>query len=389
MTDARPPLERWLERALGDTLGTHFGSGWISGTAGVFLGALALLGVIAFWFPGAFTTAEFRVRYPVELLRTLLEAAIALGFVLGAVSTLLRPRKVLGLTGMALALIATLAGGGHVPIESEFDQRFTLGLDWFALNLLLLTLVFVPLERAFARLPKQGTFRFGWTTDGAHFMVSHLAVQALTFMTLLPATALAHLWQPEALHAAIRGQPLWLQFVEILFVSDFCQYWIHRAFHSVPVLWRFHAIHHSSRAIDWLAGSRLHVVDVLATRGLVLVPVFLLGFAQPALYAYLVFVSFHAVFIHANVRFRFGWLDFVIATPRAHHWHHAVAPVDKNFAVHLPVLDRLFGTQHLPRDVSGEDSMERWPAAYGIEGHPVPEGWWSQLRHPFRKSRPG
>jgi lathosterol oxidase len=157
----------------------------------------------------------------------------------------------------------------------------------------------------------------------------------------------------------------------------------------VPVLWRFHATHHSSRAIDWLAGSRLHVVDVLATRGLVLVPVFLLGFAQPALYAYLVFVSFHAVFIHANVRFRFGWLDFVIATPRAHHWHHAVAPVDKNFAVHLPVLDRLFGTQHLPRDVSGEDSMERWPAAYGIEGHPVPEGWWSQLRHPFRKSRPG
>jgi lathosterol oxidase len=121
------------------------------------------------------------------------------------------------------------------------------------------------------------------------------------------------------------------------------------------------------------------VVDVIATRGLVMVPVFLLGFAPAALYAYLVFVSFHAVFIHANVRFRFGPLDFVIATPRAHHWHHAVTPPDKNFAVHLPPLDRLFGTQHLPGD--------EWPAAYGIGGHPVPEGWSRQLRYPFRAPR--
>ncbi|MGH6630229.1 MAG: sterol desaturase family protein, partial [Burkholderiales bacterium] len=334
----------------------------------------------AFWFPGAFTTSGFRARYPIELMRTLLETLIALAFVLGALSTLLRRRKVLGLTGIAFSLASLLAGGGEVPIDSDFDQDFTLGLDWFALNLLLLTLVFVPLERAFARWPEQTTFRFGWTTDGAHFMVSHLAVQALSFMTLLPATALARFWQPVALQSAIRNQPLLIQFLEILLLADLTQYGIHRAFHRSPLLWRFHAIHHSSRAMDWLAGSRLHVVDVLTTRGLVLVPVFLLGFEQPALYAYLLFVSFHAVFIHANVRFRFGWLESVITTPRAHHWHHAVAPLDKNFAVHLPVLDRLFGTQHLPRDTAGTG----WPTAYGIDGNPVPEGWGRQLLHPFR-----
>ena len=379
MTDARPPLERWFGRVFSDAEGTRFGSGWISGTASVFLGSLALLGVVAFWFPGAFSTAQFRAQYPIGLLRTLLEVVIGLAFLLGALSLALRRRKVLGLTGIALALAAMLAGGGDVPIESDFEQRYTLGLDWFLLNLLLLALVFVPLERAFARLPEQTTFRFGWTTDGAHFMVSHLAVQGLTFMTLLPATALARYWQPEALQQAIQQQPLWLQFLAIVLVADTFQYWIHRAFHSVPWLWRFHAIHHSSRALDWLAGSRLHVVDVIATRGLLMVPVFLLGFAQPALYAYLVFVSFHAVFIHANVRFDFGPLDRLIATPRAHHWHHAVAPVDKNFAVHLPVLDALFGTQHLPG--------KEWPAAYGIGGHPVPEGWGRQLVYPFRHAR--
>lgn len=369
-------LERLLERVFGDADGTRVGTGWMSGTGSVFLGSLAVLGVVAFWFPGVLSTGQLRGYYPVPLLRALIALVIGLAFLLGAVSLVLRRRKVLGATGITLALIATLLGGGRVPIESGFDQRFTLGLDWFVLNLLLLSLVFVPLERAFARRPEQTTFRFGWATDGVHFLVSHLAVQALTFATLLPATTLAWLWQPVGLPHAIHGQPLWLQLLEIVLIADLTQYWVHRAFHRVPRLWRFHVVHHSSRALDWLAGSRLHVVDVIATRGSVLVPVFLLGFSQAALYAYLVFVSFHAVFIHANVRFRFGWLDHVIATPRVHHWHHAVAPVDRNFAVHLPVLDRLFGTQHLAGDA--------WPTAYGVTGPHVPEGWWAQLVTPFR-----
>jgi lathosterol oxidase len=298
-------------------------------------------------------------------------------FLLGALSLALRQRKVLGLTALALALAGTLAGGGSVPIEGDLDSRLSLGLDWFLLNLFLLALVFVPLERAFARLRDQTTFRFGWTTDGVHFMVSHLAVETLTFTTLLPSTALSRMWQPLALGSAIRGQPLWLQFAEIVTIADLTQYIVHRAFHRIPALWRLHAIHHSSRVLDWLAASRLHIVDVMVTRALVMLPIYLLGFAQPALYGYLVFVSFHAVFIHANVRFRFGFVDHVIATPRVHHWHHAVTPLDVNFAVHLPVIDRIFGTQHLPGD--------QWPPALGIEGHPVPEGWGAQLLHPFRR----
>lgn len=377
--DARPPLERWFERVFGDDETGRFGSGWMSGTASVFLGSLSLLGVLAFWFPEFFSSADFRRLYPIPVLRALLEGAIALAFALGALSLALRRRKVLGLTGLALALAALLAGGGEVPLDGDFDRRLTLGLDWFLLNVLVLALLFVPLERAFARLPEQKTFRFGWTTDGAHLLVSHLAVQAMSFFTLLPARALSRSWQPHALQAWIAEQPLALQFVAIVLVADFAQYWVHRAFHVVPLLWRFHAVHHSSRALDWLAGSRLHFVDAIATRALVMLPLHLLGFAQPALYAYLVFVSFHAVWIHANLRWRFGWLDYAIATPRVHHWHHAQAPVDKNFAVHLPALDRLFGTQHLPGDA--------WPEAYGIEGHPVPEGWGHQTLWPFRRAR--
>jgi lathosterol oxidase len=211
-----------------------------------------------------------------------------------------------------------------------------------------------------------------------HFAMSHLLVQVTVLMTMLPA-ALFFRWavSPE-FQDTVAAQPLVLQFVEILLVADLSEYAVHRAFHRVPWLWRFHAIHHSSRAMDWLAGSRLHLVDIVITRGLSFVPLYVLGFAPAALTAYLIFVSFHAVFIHTNIRFRFRALEPFLVTPRFHHWHHAVEPVDRNFAIHLPWIDRLFGTAYLPED--------RWPEQYGIAGHPVPEGYWRQLALPFERS---
>jgi sterol desaturase/sphingolipid hydroxylase (fatty acid hydroxylase superfamily) len=130
--------------------------------------------------------------------------------------------------------------------------------------------------------------------------------------------------------------------------------------------------------MDWLAGSRLHLADVVLTRGLTYVPIYVLGFAEAPLFAYVAFVSIQATFIHANVRFEFGRLDWLLATPRFHHWHHASEgeAVDRNFAVHLPVLDRLFGTHYLP--------PARWPSAYGLAGGaPVPDGYRRQFVHPF------
>ena len=73
-----------------------------------------------------------------------------------------------------------------------------------------------------------------------------------------------------------------------------------------------------------------------------------------------------------------GRLRWVMATPQFHHWHHGAEPeaVDKNFAVHLPLLDRMFGTCHLPGD--------RWPASYGLAaGKAVPPGYVRQLVDPF------
>jgi lathosterol oxidase len=239
----------------------------------------------------------------------------------------------------------------------------------------------VPLERAFALRPEQRILRKGWRTDLAYFFVSTLFLQVLTVLTLSPAMVFFDWARHDGLAAWIAGLPGLAAFGLIVVVSDFTQYWIHRLFHAVPALWRFHEIHHSAEVMDWLAGSRLHLVDIVVTRGLTYVPIYVMGFAAGPFFAYLVFVSVQAVFIHANVRFRLGWLHWLLATPRYHHWHHAAEPeaVDKNFAVHLPVIDRLFGTYYLP---------DRWPRAYGVtSGSQVPAGWGRQLVHAFRRRK--
>ncbi len=359
-----------------------FGSGWIGGVLSVVLGALGLGAVLCFHFPSVLTVPELRGLYPLPYVRALLHLTLAAAFVLGVISVCLRQNKALGLAGILFTLVAALLGGSRVPLDGELTQGPFLGLDWFLLNLIVYTAVFVPLERLFAHRPEQSPFRKGWRTDLAYFFASSLLLQVTTLLAMQPAMVSFQWAVDPSVHAWIHGQPFPLQLVEILVLTDFVQYWIHRAFHTLPVLWRFHAIHHSAEAMDWLAGSRLHLVDVAVTRGLTYVPVYILGFSQASLFAYVAFVSIQATFIHANLRFAFGPLRWIVATPQFHHWHHGAErdAVDKNFAVHLPVLDLVFGTFYLPKN--------RWPASYGLtDGERIPSGYLRQFAHPFRSDR--
>jgi sterol desaturase/sphingolipid hydroxylase (fatty acid hydroxylase superfamily) len=346
------------------------------------LGVVGLGAVLCFHYPSLLTMPELRSLYPVPYIRALLHLVLVAAFLLGVASVLLRRSKRLGATGIALTLVAAALGGSRVPIAGELTNGPFLGLDWFLLNLIFYSATFVPLERFFARVPEQPIFRRGWRTDLAYFFVSSLLVQVTTLLTMRPAMVFFSWAADPGMQAWVRSQPLALQFVEILFVSDLTQYWVHRLFHRVPALWRFHRVHHSTETMDWLAGSRLHLVDVAVTRGLTYVPIYILGFSDVPLFAYIAFVSIQATFIHANVRFAFGPLRWLLATPQFHHWHHGAEAeaVDKNFAVHLPVLDLLFGTFHLPGD--------RWPAAYGLaDGQALPDGYLRQFVLPFRGGR--
>ncbi len=108
-------LDRRVAHVFGDDEPTHFGSGWISGTISVFLGLMAVGAVICFYIPELLTSPEVRAVLPIPLIRTLIQLVIAFGFLLGLLSALLRRRKVLGFSGIALAMLAALGGGGACP----------------------------------------------------------------------------------------------------------------------------------------------------------------------------------------------------------------------------------------------------------------------------------
>jgi lathosterol oxidase len=357
----------------------RFGEGRISGVLAVSLGGLSLLAVLCFRHPGLLTTADLRAVYPVPVLRGVLFASLLLALGFSFLSLVLARSRTPGLAGLAFTGAAIALGGAWVETPDAVPKRTSLGLDWFVLDLLLLAILFVPLERAFARLRDQRVLRPGFGTDMCHFFASHLLVQVSVLLAMAPAALLFRSDALYGLHALVRAQPIALQALEILVVADLFQYGAHRAMHAVPWLWRFHAVHHSSRALDWLAGSRLHLVDIAIVRAVTFLPLHALGFHETALVAYLVFVSFHAVWIHANWRFELRWLSPWLATPAWHHWHHArdAEGIDKNFAVHLPAIDRVFGTGHLPPG--------RWPTGYGIEGDPVPASYAAQVAWPFRR----
>jgi len=375
----RLTAEQWLVRVFADGRPRHFGTGWLSGVLGIVLGLLAIFAVLCLHFPQYLTLPELRSRYPLELVRLAIDIGLLAAMGLAGLSMLLRRRKALGVTGMVLAGAALALGAGGVEIPRDGASAVYLGLDWFVLGVLTTAALFVPLEGAFPLRRGQSSFRRGWLTDTQYFFASHVLAQVMSVAVLAPAVALGTVLAMPSAQALVQSLPVVVQFALAVLVADLAQYGVHRAFHEVPVLWRFHKVHHSIEVMDWLAGSRQHLVDVIATRGLVLLPLVVLGFETSAVYAYLALVSFHAVIIHANFAPRWGWLERWVAIPRFHHWHHGVEPEARyvNFALHLPIIDHWFGTYHMPE--------ARWPAGYGIAGERAPEGWVRQLLWPFGK----
>lgn len=365
-------------RRLGESHGElRPGHGLVSGILALGLAGLCFLGVLAFHFPEYLTTPQLRRSYDVDLMRRLLLGSLVAA---GSISlfNILRGRARWLATASFTLVLLTLALGGHaVPVRDFPDGTPYVGLDWFILDLLGSTLVFVFIEKLFALRRDQPVFRAEWQTDFQHFVVNHLLVGFL----LLATNQMVHRLFGWAVREGVQG---WVQalsfpaaFLLILLTADLVQYWAHRALHEVPFLWRLHAIHHSAKSMDWLAGSRLHVLEVLLMRTLVLAPILVLGFRKEVVDAWIVVVGFQAVFNHANVSVGLGPLGHVFVTPNFHHWHHArdAAGIDRNYATHFAFLDRLFGT--------AADPEREWPESYGVDGDDVPEGFLRQTSFPF------
>jgi sterol desaturase/sphingolipid hydroxylase (fatty acid hydroxylase superfamily) len=244
------------------------------------------------------------------------------------------------------------------------------------------------LEHRYGARPPRPLFTRTGAIDLIYWLVTGPIGDAVTGFALIGAVTIVfpalvlqmltvgHVGQPFV--SPFTRLPLFVQAPLAFIIIDLCTYWSHRIQH-VTGLWRFHAIHHAPRELDWLAAARNHPIGEGIGKMIALAPLVLLGVDGRVLAAIVPFVGLWGSFLHANVRWTFGPLRYVIATPLFHRWHHSRAPEarDKNFAGLLPIWDVLFGTLYLPA---------HQPTDFGVGDHEgVPDGFFAQMLHPFRR----
>ncbi len=244
-------------------------------------------------------------------------------------------------------------------------------------GLLLAFLIFAPIERLLAMHQGQKIMRPAWGLDLFYALFNSLITKAGLLGVIATATFLIARLVPEAISNWVASQSLWLQVPAAIVISDIGFYVVHRLFHKVPWLWKFHAVHHSIETLDWLAGHRVHPVDQILTKGASLILVFALGFSDAAIAIYAAIYYWQSLLLHSNVNLEFGPLRWIVASPQFHHWHHAnhIEAIDKNFAGQIAALDFLLGSAHLP----GKSIPER----YGTQT-PVPRDYVNQMLFPLR-----
>ena len=248
--------------------------------------------------------------------------------------------------------------------------------------LMILSVVFTPLERLFALHP-QKIFRKAILTDVGYYFLNSLVPGLLLSLPLALIAAFVHRFIPAGYLSYVAHLPVWARLSAAMVVGEVGFYWGHRWSHEIPFLWRFHAIHHSAEEMDYLVSSRGHPVDLVFSRLCEITPMYVLGLTVAGIqgsWIPIVIVligQFWGFFIHANVKWRFGPLEWLISTPAFHHWHHTndgPDVINKNYAPMLPWVDWMFGTLLLPKS--------RQPERYGIDA-PTSPILFGQLVDPF------
>jgi sterol desaturase/sphingolipid hydroxylase (fatty acid hydroxylase superfamily) len=132
-------------------------------------------------------------------------------------------------------------------------------------------------------------------------------------------------------------------------ILDLVLYLQHVMFHAVPILWRFHMMHHADLDVDVTTGARFHPVEIILSMAIKLAAVVLIGAPPLAVLFFEVLLNATAMFNHSNVRMPKGLdlvLRWVVVTPDMHRIHHSVIreETNSNFGFNLPWWDRLLGT---------------------------------------------
>jgi sterol desaturase/sphingolipid hydroxylase (fatty acid hydroxylase superfamily) len=216
-------------------------------------------------------------------------------------------------------------------------------------------LLIIVLERKFP-YEAQPFFRREFWTDLVWFStVFSVLMGWLAYKFGIPAIDALTGWSTSR---GIRDWPIWIQVGVSLLTHDLFIYTFHRAMHRNRFLWRIHEAHHSTPDVDWVGGSRGHVIENMITGTAELAPI--VFFMAPEVAAIKsVIDACWGMWIHANIDWSLGKLKYVINGPYMHRWHHAREVHDVNFATKFAFWDWLLGTAYLPTGLK--------PQSYGLD----------------------
>jgi sterol desaturase/sphingolipid hydroxylase (fatty acid hydroxylase superfamily) len=152
--------------------------------------------------------------------------------------------------------------------------------------------------------------------------------------------------------------PFFAQLIVGIIVYDFGNYLAHRWSHTVPLLWRFHAVHHSAGRLSVINAGRTHPIDAFKYT-LIGSPVpILLGVPGEIAMWYGGMIIFGGLLTHCNIDMPCGVFNYVLNTPDQHRWHHSrnQRETDTNYGEVTMLWDLMLGTfihphKHPPRDV--------------------------------------
>jgi sterol desaturase/sphingolipid hydroxylase (fatty acid hydroxylase superfamily) len=195
-----------------------------------------------------------------------------------------------------------------------------------------------------------------------------LLIVALSIGVVAPLTAWGanHLFwtRPDAMSAAGMGAAL---LIIDLIILDCWTYWVHRAYHHVPLMWRLHEIHHRDEFLDTTSAVRFHIGEVALSAVMRLIPISLLAIPLTTVILFEIILLCSAIFQHSNLRLPHRFekaLSWVIVTPSIHWLHHHAIwdDTNSNYAGCLSMWDRIFGSRS-----SGERKPNMKIGIQGIE----------------------
>ncbi len=171
--------------------------------------------------------------------------------------------------------------------------------------------------------------------------------------------------------------PILAQVALMAVIAEFFRYWIHRALHTYGPLWRLHAVHHAPDKLYTINVGRFHPLDKTLQFFGDTLPFLALGVSAEVFAAYFTLYAINGFYQHSNADVRLGPLNWIIAGPELHRWHHSTKLEEamSNYGNNLIIWDAVFGTRYLPKDRALDTA--------GIENTRWPQGFFPNLIAPF------